>query len=264
MIYPATGTLRNLYGIEEEERWTELEKELVNYRESLISPGGIVGDDLGAELKAYHHHLFQDCYTWAGSFRDVDMSKENFLTGTQSLFASWETIESRLNELDPYLYALEDTDFARKMEIFGYLHSELNEIHPFREGNGRTIRAFMTHLAGRYDIVVDWANAKDAQMIAAAGSMLGDELDSTPWKNLYLRISSIADWTDEEESLGIYDLLNEEEGDLTFGKSLIDTIGLPDLDLSLEETSSLDRTGEPSNDTYSSGATIKRNSELEL
>ncbi|AEX41436.1 hypothetical protein CDBH8_0711 [Corynebacterium diphtheriae BH8] len=39
----------------------------------------------------------------------------------------------------------------------------------------------MTHLAGRYDIVVDLANAKDAQMIAAAGSMLGDELDSTPW-----------------------------------------------------------------------------------
>lgn len=223
-----------------------------------------MGDNLGAELKAYHYHLFQDCYTWAGSFRDVDMSKENFLTGTQSVFASWETIESRLNELDPYLYALEDTDFARKIEIYGYLHSELNEIHPFREGNGRTIRTFMAHLAGRYDIVVDWANAKDAQMIAAAGSMLGDELDSTPWKNLYLRISSIADWTDEEESLGIYDLLEEEEGDLTFDKSLIDTIGLPDLDLSLEETSSLDRTGEPSNDTYSSGATIKRNSELEL
>lgn len=223
-----------------------------------------MGDNLGAELKAYHHHLFQDCYTWAGSFRNVDMSKENFLTGTQSVFASWETIESRLNELDPYLFALEDTDFARKMEIFGYLHSELNEIHPFREGNGRTIRTFMTHLAGRYDIVVDWTNAKDAQMIAAAGSMLGDELDSTPWKNLYLRISSIAGWTDEEESLGIYDLLEEEEGDLTFGKCLIDTIGLPDLDLSFEETSSLDRAGEPLNVTYSSGVTIKRNSELEL
>ena len=50
--------------------------------------------------------------------------------------------------------------------------SELNIIHPFREGNGRTIREFIRCFALEYGLTVNWGNVdKDALLESAVQSV---------------------------------------------------------------------------------------------
>lgn len=93
------------------------------------------------ELKNFmklHHHLFQDIYHFAGEFRDVQLIK-----GT-TRFCQFQYINSYAERLFEELnkeknwHSLEDA--ASRL---AYFKSELNMLHPYREGNGRTIRTFI-------------------------------------------------------------------------------------------------------------------------
>ena len=48
-----------------------------------------------------------------------------------------------------------------------YYLGELNVLHPFREGNGRTLRLFMTQLAMKNGLQIHWQNISAEQMIQA-------------------------------------------------------------------------------------------------
>lgn len=98
-----------------------------------------------AGYRALHRHLFQDVYDWAGKDRTVDIRKDG------SFFCRADYIGSALNDrfkqigadkalrsADPDVFAVQAGDHL----------AELNAIHPFREGNGRTMRAFL-QLLGR-------------------------------------------------------------------------------------------------------------------
>ncbi len=96
--------------------------------------------------KRLHYHLFQDVYSWAGKFRTVRISKKD------SMFCYPENISGEMNILfdklrqEKHLKSLELKIFAHKAAHF---LAELNAIHPFREGNGRTQLAFLTILASQ-------------------------------------------------------------------------------------------------------------------
>jgi cell filamentation protein len=93
---------------------------------------------------AVHHHLFQDVYTWAGKPRTVRMSKQG------SPFCYPEHIDTQATKLfaalkaDDFFENLEPDDFSTQAAHF---LSELNVIHTFREGNGRTQLTFFAMLA---------------------------------------------------------------------------------------------------------------------
>src|SRR6201996_9173122 len=84
---------------------------------------------------AIHHHLFQDVYDWAGQPRTVRIAKggnpfcfpENIRGQATNLFAALRQAH--------YLQVLQAEDFAQKAAHF---LAELNAIHAFREGNGRS------------------------------------------------------------------------------------------------------------------------------
>ena len=91
-----------------------------------------------------HKHLFQDVYEWAGKIRTVNISKEGkpffegerFQTGFQyinSLILEYSKIPSN-----------KDSEIAEKL---AELLDNINFMHPFREGNGRTQREFIRTLA---------------------------------------------------------------------------------------------------------------------
>ena len=87
-----------------------------------------------------HRYIFQDVYEWAGETRTVDIAKNN------SYFCHTPYIDKELDKrfqainVEKNLCGLSADDFsARASEHL----SELNAIHPFREGNGRTMRAFL-------------------------------------------------------------------------------------------------------------------------
>lgn len=90
-----------------------------------------------------HRHLFQDVYDWAGRPRTVDIAKSN------SMFCLAAYVD---RELDKRLAAIRAENGLRGLvaDLFAARAaehcSELNAIHPFREGNGRSLRAFLVVL----------------------------------------------------------------------------------------------------------------------
>ena len=83
-------------------------------------------------------------YEWAGKTRTVEISKGGIL------FCAISQIKKALKDLDQILkenmQLPEDNRkiISKKLSI---IHCEFNAIHPFREGNGRTIRLFLDLLA---------------------------------------------------------------------------------------------------------------------
>ena len=105
---------------------------------------GITGEFDIKHLKQIHKYLFEDIYFFAGEFREENISKGEFR------FAQFQYIESELENLldklkkENYLQGLNKEELANRLAF--YL-SELNVLHPFREGNGRTNREFIRQLA---------------------------------------------------------------------------------------------------------------------
>lgn len=115
-------------------------------------------------LKDIHHHLFQDVYPWAGEYRTVRISKDN------STFCYPEHIAKQMSGL---LGWLKDQDFLRSLnaEEFAiqaaHFLSELNVIHPFREGNGRTQMIFLGLLAEQAGHPLDLGKLEPSSFFAA-------------------------------------------------------------------------------------------------
>lgn len=94
--------------------------------------------------KKIHKHLFEDVYEWAGELRTSILQKEDtfFVSHTRlnkaidNLFLELER-KNNLKGLSKQEFTLQVSD------AFG----KLNNIHPFREGNGRTQRIFISELA---------------------------------------------------------------------------------------------------------------------
>lgn len=117
-----------------------------------------------AHYKAIHRHLFGDLYTWAGTIRTVDISKK----GTQFCPAKGiarlgDAIFKRLAEKDLFL-SLSKASFV--VEITD-LYERTNELHPFREGNGRTQRVFLSQLAQNAGYRLDFTRVDPDELMIA-------------------------------------------------------------------------------------------------
>lgn len=168
--YPDTTVLKNKLDIREANELADFEAEVSDTRADEEAPAG----DLDFKhFKALHGHLFQDVYDWAGEVRTVRISKD------RSMFCYPENIEGEANKLftqlkkQEYLKNLSAKDFARKSAHF---LSELNAIHAFREGNGRTQLSFFLLLADQagYSIDLDELDP-EALLDAMIVSFKGDE-----------------------------------------------------------------------------------------
>jgi cell filamentation protein len=139
--YPGTTVLKNKLDLKDPVQLGEFEAEITDQRASEPLPVGAL--DV-AHYKAVHHHLFQDVYDWAGQTRRVRISKSG------NPFCYPEFIDEQMNALFVWLSArdflcgLDKTAFAKEAAHF---RAELNAIHPFREGNGRTQLSFLALLA---------------------------------------------------------------------------------------------------------------------
>ena len=120
------------------------------------------------ELQAIHRHLFQDIYPWAGQLRTVDLRKtvpgaHPFLP-VSTITRSAGFVFDQLRQ-DRYLQHL---DRDRFIERLAYHNDQVNYLHPFREGNGRTQRFFFDSLAVAAGWWLDWAQVTGAVNDAAS------------------------------------------------------------------------------------------------
>lgn len=126
-----------------------------------------------AHFCAIHHHLFQDVFEWAGTPRTVRISKQG------SAFCFPEHIETQSTKLfsdlkaKKYLAKLPKKEFA---ENAAHFLAELNAIHAFREGNGRTQLTFFALMADRAGQPINFEKLDpDAMLNAMIASFDGDE-----------------------------------------------------------------------------------------
>lgn len=141
--YPNSSVLRNKLNITNEHDLSVAEREISSLRIMEIESEPLKGKLDFKHLKDIHYNIFKDIYEWAGQIRTVNISKG-------SVFCYYENIESyadyvfnKLNEEDYLINAAKDVIYDR----FSFYMSEINALHPFREGNGRSQRVFMSYLA---------------------------------------------------------------------------------------------------------------------
>lgn len=133
--------LKNKLGLRNAADLDRAERRLVTLRLMEDLPSGDF--DL-AHLQAIHHHLFQDVYAWAGEIRKTEISKG----GNQFQFHKY--IETGMIDVhrrivaQNYLGNLAPRDFAYAA---GKLIGDVNYVHPFREGNGRTQMQYLKLLS---------------------------------------------------------------------------------------------------------------------
>ncbi len=95
-------------------------------------------------LRAIHRHLFQDVYDWAGELRTVEIFKGgNQFQFRQYIPTGMADVHRRLTRAG-FLKRLPASEFAREA---GIIIGDINYIHPFREGNGRTQAQYLKQLA---------------------------------------------------------------------------------------------------------------------
>ncbi len=90
-------------------------------------------------LQAIHAYIFQDVYDWAGELRKVDISKGFMFCNFLFISEQAEEIFGKL-KAENYLHGLKEDDFIVRL---AYYFSEINALHLFREGNGRSQREFI-------------------------------------------------------------------------------------------------------------------------
>lgn len=175
--------------------WRTVEADLSGFRAAELPLTGFGEPTAADEIRAIHAHIFQDCYTWAGTFRTVNIGKEH------STFVAYDAIDDRLAELDDTLDALDGLTYDDKLEVLAYTHSELNQIHPFAEGNGRATRAFMTAIAARHDVAIGWGDDHQALHQASRESLEGEAATWTPFLDVYRTVCAPSTFDDTDISI---------------------------------------------------------------
>lgn len=160
------GCLRNKLGITDPEKLTEVEARIVSVRDVELATQVLPGEYNLDHYLRFHHMLFRDIYDWAGTTRTVNIAK-----GTEIPFAPWQFVDDQvsaiLNELeyDRWLIGRTQESFLSRL---AHYYGELNARHPFREGNGRTLRAFLRQLAAAAGWRLDWSALSREDNITAS------------------------------------------------------------------------------------------------
>jgi len=145
--------LINKLGIEDAGNLHVAEREIISLRIANAKINVITGNFDSLHLRKIHRYIFGDIYEWAGEIRWVNIAKGN-------MFCNYEFIEQNADSLFKNLKQedyLKDTPKEKVPLRLSYYLSEINVLHPFREGNGRTQRLFIEYLAENAGYSVDFS-----------------------------------------------------------------------------------------------------------
>lgn len=113
-------------------------------------------------LAAIHKYLFEQIYDFAGKVRDVNIAKGNFR------FAPVIYLQAAIEKVEK----MPQSTFEEIIEKY----VEMNIVHPFREGNGRSTRIWLDLILKKeLNLVVDWSLVdKDDYLLAMERSPVKD------------------------------------------------------------------------------------------
>lgn len=221
------GVFKNLLGQTDPEALRVAEYACTKSRSAEILGGHVRLNVSGFGLErqvAIHKHLFQDVYEWAGKIRTVPSSKRAEMGGV-TRFADPDAIVSAWQALEKKTVAFavaKQLGFGEKREALASIFIEANRIHPFPEGNGRSLQVFMKQLALEQDVNLDFAkvSARDWNAASAVSGTHGrlfegmhfipSKPDPEPIKSVFAQVASPAAARDQSKAAAFRDLPREE------------------------------------------------------
>lgn len=172
--YSGTAVLINKLDIRDEPTLREIEATVVSAKAALWERQPLQATFDFAHYKAVHRFLFEDLYDWAGQIRTVNISKK----GTR--FYPFEEIKTQAALIFEYIHrqkcfaSLDHKDFVSEITDF---YCSINNLHPFREGNGRTQRVFITQLIRQAGYDIDFADIDGELLMIATIQSVGGVAD---------------------------------------------------------------------------------------
>jgi cell filamentation protein len=162
--YPNSDILINKLNIHDGLILQAAERDLTSRRLVMLQTNPIKGTFDFLHLKKIHEFIFQDIYSWAGKERTVDIAKSNMFCNVR--FIDEQALEIFTNlKKENLLNGLSREKFTERIT---YYFGEVNALHPFREGNGRTQREFFRELALHDGYVLDYSGITKEEMIDAS------------------------------------------------------------------------------------------------
>lgn len=185
-LYPHTNILKNLANIRDEKELSCMEAEYTSLRlAELVTKESASCFDFAA-LCDMHHYIFQDVYDWAGVIRVINIEKSEPALGGISIeysdcFDIEKDAKSILNEMNHYAWYKASIEVVAV--IFSKYLAELWKVHPYREGNTRTVITFFSQFIESKGFYIDSELFKDnaqymrTALVAASATFtdLGDK-----------------------------------------------------------------------------------------
>lgn len=152
--YEGTDVIKNKLDIRNAELLKEYETGIVGLKLTSLMKNKKVYPFTEEGIKSIHKYLFNEIYNFAGEYRLENILKENFR------FSEYQYIEENMpliiKKID--IEKMKEMNFDTLCKTLSEIMTDLNVLHPFREGNGRTIREFIREMAFVCGYEVNFSN----------------------------------------------------------------------------------------------------------
>ena len=163
-VYPGTNVLINKFECRDPDRLMEIEALSTGGNLAYLQLHPIKGIFDFKHLRKIHHFIFQDLYDWAGEVRTVDIGKNNLFCRAQFINDYAQTVFSDF--YSSCLSAKDDRHVFLQALVSHY--ADMNALHPFREGNGRSQREFTRELCMKCGYMLDLTKTLHKDMLEAS------------------------------------------------------------------------------------------------
>lgn len=171
--YPDSDVLKNKLNIRNKDELKAAEEEFTAVKQLVLLQDPVKGYFTKTHLLRIHRFLFEDVYPFAGQIRREQISKGD------TMFYPPDTIDRELNRVFAAIHEnklLKEKKASEQIQNLSWTMAELNIIHPFREGNGRSIRELIRCMALVYGIHLNWGNTDRDTLIDAAIASVDDSM----------------------------------------------------------------------------------------
>ncbi|MCQ2529315.1 MAG: Fic family protein [Saccharofermentans sp.] len=161
--YEGTTCLINKFDIRDDKKLSTIEAIITSAKCSELETHPIDGGFDFSHYLSIHKYIFEDIYTWAGEIRKVSISKK----GTN--FVSPELISDLAINV---FSSIPNADLAncgcdKFVDFIADFYDKTNLLHPFREGNGRTQRMFLTQLIRHFGYNINFSQIDTDELMIA-------------------------------------------------------------------------------------------------
>ena len=163
--YPSSNVLKNKLNIRDNKLLKTAEEEITLIKQMELLKNPIKGNFSKVHLMNIHKFIFEDIYPFAGKIRREQISKADTMFYPPNLIdRELDKVFAKIKEKN----MLKETDEEKVFDNLSYVMAELNIVHPFREGNGRSIREFIRLMAKRMGYDLNWGNVDKEELLEAS------------------------------------------------------------------------------------------------